>query len=280
MGLGRELDLAGAVVVLTGGTSGIGRATARLLAPLARRLVVQGPEPDGRRVLDQGVPDTSELEYVSGDFRRLASAAAVAEAVAERCERVDVLINNAGVPGSPRRSVTADGHETTLQVNLLAGALLTDRLLPAIPAGGRIINVASATHYGASLDLDDLELARTPYSPAGAYAHSKLAIVAYSAWLTRQPAAAGIDVVSVHPGVVSTGLLHAMFGPGGEPATTAASVLVDLSRRPLKTGAYYDEDRIATPNSQALDHTTQDRLAGYVLEAISPFADARRKGAR
>ena len=87
-----------------------------------------------------------------------------------------------------------------------------------------------------------------------------------------------IDVVSMHPGVVSTGLLHAMFGPGGEPATRAGSVLVDLCRRPLETGGYYDEDRIATPNPQALDHATQERLARYVLGAIGPFRKAPASG--
>ena len=86
--------------------------------------------------------------------------------------------------------MTADGHEATLQVNLLAGALLADRLLPLIPRGGRVVNVSSATHYSASLDLDDLELARGPYSPVRAYARSKLAVVAYSAWLARELAPA------------------------------------------------------------------------------------------
>ena len=238
-----------AIVVLTGGSSGIGLATARQLEGRVGRLIVHGLDGD----------------TVRGDYRELASVAGTAERIAELTDRVDVLINNAGIPGPPRRTVTADGHEVTLQVNLLAGALLTDLLLPLIPETGRVVNVASATHYSASLDLDDLELERGSYSPVRAYAHSKLALVTYSTWLAGELAQ---DVVSVHPGVIGTGLLHAMFGPGGAPVERAASVLVDLAGRELESGAYYDEHEPAAPNPDALDRGSQERLARYVEAAI------------
>jgi NAD(P)-dependent dehydrogenase (short-subunit alcohol dehydrogenase family) len=257
-------DLRHATVVLTGGSSGIGLACARRLAPRAQSLVVHGLDP-----VDPGGWDAGDVHYVTGDFRRLATVADTARRILEVTGRIDILINNAGLPGPPRRTLTADGHEVTWQVNLLAGALLGELLLPRIPAGGRILNVASATHYGAALDLDDLELARGPYSPAGVYAHSKLAIVTYSAWLARRVADAGVDVVSVHPGVVDTNLLHAMFGPGGAPAGRAATVLADLAERELVTGGYYDEDRLAIPNRQALDRSLQDGLVRHVQTATA-----------
>lgn len=253
----------GPVVVLTGGSSGIGLATARRLAQWARRLVVHGLEPP------PPLRGPGEFRSVEGDFLQLASVAETARRIGEVTDGVDVLINNAGMPGPPRRTMTADGHEATLQVNLLAGALLADRLLPLIPRGGRVVNVSSATHYSAALDLDDLELARGPYSPVRAYARSKLAVVAYSAWLARELGPADVDVVSVHPGVISTGLLHAMFGAGGAPVERAAAVLDDLAQRPLTTGGYYDEHELATPNPEALDPSVQDRLAGFVRAAIT-----------
>jgi NAD(P)-dependent dehydrogenase (short-subunit alcohol dehydrogenase family) len=249
-------ELGESVVVLTGASSGIGLATARVLEERAGTLIVHGLEPvDGK------------LSYVPGDFLALASVAETAERIAQLTDRVDVLVNNAGIPGPPQRSVTADGHEATLQVNLLAGALLADRLRALIPAGGRIVNVASATHYSASLDLDDLELERGAYSPVRAYARSKLALVTYSAWLAGE--LAEIDVVSVHPGVISSGLLHAMFGAGGSPVDEAASVLVDMATRRLESGAYYDEHEPAAPNPEALDRGNQERLARFVQAAIA-----------
>jgi NAD(P)-dependent dehydrogenase (short-subunit alcohol dehydrogenase family) len=176
------------------------------------------------------------------------------------------VINNAGIPGPPQRSESPDGHELTFQVNVLAGALLTERLLGAIPARGRVVNVGSATHYSATLDPDDPELRRARYSSVSAYANSKLAITTYSAWLADRVAP---DVVSVHPGVISTGLLHAMFGAGGAPLGDAAQVLLDLAARPLTAGAYYDQHHVATPNPQALEPATQDRLARYVRSAVN-----------
>ena len=204
--------------------------------------------------------------YIEADFRRLSAVGGLAQRIAAVSDRVDVLINNAGIPGPPQRSESPDGHELTFQVNVLAGALLTDRLLGSIPDGGRVVNVGSATHYSATLDPDDPELRRGRYSSVDAYSHSKLAITTYSAWLAGHVSP---DVVSVHPGVISTGLLHAMFGAGGAPLDDAAQVLLDLAARPLTRGAYYDEHHVATPNPQALERETQDRLARYIRSAVN-----------
>jgi NAD(P)-dependent dehydrogenase (short-subunit alcohol dehydrogenase family) len=260
---GGRIDLGEAVVVLTGGSSGIGLATAGELGERTGQMIVHGLFPETAAVDDR--------VHVSGDFRRLASVADVAQRIGTLTDRVDVLINNAGMPGPPQRTLTSDGHEVALQVNLLAGALLTDLVKPLLSRGGRVINVASRTHYTASFDPEDPEAARGPYSPVRAYAHSKLAVVIHSICLARRLQPVGVDVVSVHPGVISTGLLHAMFGAGGASSAAAASVLVDLAERELETGAYYDQHEPAKPNRQALDRRTQLRLEQYLNAALEPF---------
>jgi NAD(P)-dependent dehydrogenase (short-subunit alcohol dehydrogenase family) len=154
-------------VVLTGATSGIGQAAARLLARRAARLFVHGPQRPGDvtgQLADLRAASAGEVHYVQADFDDLATVEELAAEISKRTDRVDVLINNAGRPGAPRRQVSRDGNEATLQTNYLAAVLLTERLAPLlVTAGGRVVHVSSATHLSASLDPDDLNLERSRY---------------------------------------------------------------------------------------------------------------------
>jgi NAD(P)-dependent dehydrogenase (short-subunit alcohol dehydrogenase family) len=252
--------------LLTGATHGIGAATARRLARFVDVLFLHGIEPEAAvagmlRDLRGASPGT-ELIYVRADFDRLAELDGLVDAVARHGTGLDLLVNNAGRPGSPRRTLSADGHEATFQTNYLALVALTSALLGALAAAdrARIVNVASRTHLSASLALDDLELERE-YSPVAAYAHSKLAIVTYTCWLARQLESSPVEAASLHPGVISTELLHAMFGSGGAPAEVGARNIVSLVQRPVGVnGAYFDEDRPAEPNPDALVIENQERL--------------------
>jgi NAD(P)-dependent dehydrogenase (short-subunit alcohol dehydrogenase family) len=260
--------------LLTGATHGIGEATAHRLCPLVDVLVLHGPEPRGdvASLLDDlhRRSPLTDVVYLRADYARLADVDALAAAVRDRVDGVDLLINNAGRPGPPRRTLSGDGHEATFQTNYLAPVALTTALLPLIgrEAAGRIINVASATHYSARLSLDDLELERD-YSSVSAYAHSKLAVVTYTCWLARRLEAGGIEAVSVHPGVISTGLLHAMFGAGGDPADRGArNILGAIQRPPGINGMYFDEDEPAPPNPEALVVANQERLMDATAHAL------------
>ena len=249
-------------MLLTGATSGIGAAAAARLAPRTDRLLLHGPEPEDavRDRLGAGV------EYLQADYGELRNVGALIAAVRERIDRLDLLINNAARPGPPARTLSADGHEVTWQTNYLALVALTGGLLPVLE-GGRIVNVASATHYSATLELDDLELTRG-YSGPAAYAHSKLAIVTYTCWLARQPR--GTEAVSIHPGVIATGLLHAMFSVGGDTVDHGADNLVAVASLDGNVnGAYFDETRRAEPNPEALDERNQERLMAATTEALS-----------
>jgi NAD(P)-dependent dehydrogenase (short-subunit alcohol dehydrogenase family) len=234
--------------LVTGATSGIGAATARRLAPLVDVLFVHGLEPEHAvaETLDELRASKTDVVYARADFDRLAEVDRLVGAVTQHGSGLDLLVNNAGRPGSPRRTLSADGHETTFQTKNLALVALKTALLPTLAGAGRarIVNVASRTHLSARLALDDLELERG-YSAVTAYAHSKLAIVTYTCWLARQLESSRVEAASLHPGVISTGLLHAMFGSGGAPAEVGARSIVSLVQRPVGVnGRYFDEDRL------------------------------------
>jgi NAD(P)-dependent dehydrogenase (short-subunit alcohol dehydrogenase family) len=261
--------------LLTGATHGIGAATARALCPLVEILILHGPEPESqvRLSLDRLRRDnlSAEVVYVQADYARLEDVGAVVSAVRERVDRLDVLINNAGRPGPPHRTLTADGHEVTLQINYLAPLALTTALLADLddPRVARVINVASATHYSARLRLDDLELEHG-YSGVAAYARSKLAIVTYTGWLARRLEGGPAEAASLHPGVIATGLLHAMFGAGGAPVDDGARNIMRLVRRPSPVnGRYFDEDVPARPSPDAVDVANQERLVEASARALT-----------
>lgn len=245
-------------IVLTGATSGIGLAAAHRLADPTIRLIAQGPESeaDAETVLRPLRERAGELRYVSADFTDLAAVQALATAI-EALAPVDVLINNAAIAGPRRYTESAQGVELTFHINYLAGSLLTDLLLPVMPQTARIVNTASATHYSAQLQLDDLEYAQHRYSSVDAYSRSKLAIVTASRSLARRISQ---TVVSIHPGVISTALLHAMFGSGGAGVDSGGANLVAAIDTDVPSGSYLDERSPAKPNPIADDPQFQQRL--------------------
>jgi NAD(P)-dependent dehydrogenase (short-subunit alcohol dehydrogenase family) len=260
--------------LLTGATHGIGEATARGLCPLVDVLLLHGPEPEPQVAgalddLRSHSPATKVL-YLSSDYGQLSDVRALISNICERVDGLHLLINNAGRPGPSNRTLSGDGHEITFQTNYLALVALTTGLLDALEKAGRarVINVASATHSSAKLDLDDLETGHR-YSGPSAYAHSKLAIVAYTCWLARQLESGPVEAASIHPGVISTGLLHVMFGPGGHSVARGARDILSLVRRASGVnGLYFDEDRPARPNPEALDTGKQQRLVAATDRAL------------
>jgi NAD(P)-dependent dehydrogenase (short-subunit alcohol dehydrogenase family) len=262
-------------VVLTGATSGIGRATALVLADRAGHLILHGLEDEHevtdllRTVRDWMRPGT-RLDYIPANYHHLADVERLARRVRAATDRIDLLVNNAARPGPPTRTLGDAGHEITFQTNYLAPVLLTSRLTDLIGAArrGRIVNIASATHLSAALLLDDLSLARHPYSPSTAYAHSKLALVTYSCWLAAHRPSRSLEVVSMHPGVISTPLLHAMFSVTGDRPERAAANIAFVASRRDDNGTYYDERVPASPNPQATDQAQQERLHELTLKAL------------
>jgi NAD(P)-dependent dehydrogenase (short-subunit alcohol dehydrogenase family) len=202
-------SMRGRVVVVTGGTSGIGLEIVRGLAIRGAHAVVVGRGPGrAEAVADEmrrstGNPDVEAVEVT--DLGARAEWSHLAQELRRRLSALHVLVNNAGAYYA-RRETTEDGLERSFALNVLAPLALTtllqDRLRSSAPA--RVVNVASAAHEGHDVHLDDLQGVRE-YHGYGAYGRSKLELILLTRELARRFAGTGVTVNSVHPGFVRSG---------------------------------------------------------------------------
>lgn len=248
-------------VLVTGATDGIGKETALELARRGARVIVHGRREAAARAVADAIRAEgkgSAAEPVLADLASLAEARGIARALADRGERVDVLVNNAGVYTNERR-LSGDGFELTIAVNHLAPFVLTHALL-ASPAGAalrRIVNVSSMAHARGVVDQEDLSFERRSFDPYGAYAQSKLANVLFTTELARRLAGRGVTVNALHPGVVSTKLLTDGFGVRGSDslakgARTSVRLALDGDVAGV-TGEYFVDGAVAPTSRAAKD---------------------------
>ncbi|AOS65165.1 oxidoreductase [Actinoalloteichus hymeniacidonis] len=204
-------DQAGRVVLITGANSGLGRASALALASRNAHVLV------GARSVERGTAVVDKIRSVGGqadlvevDVSDLDSVRRAVEKVAELAPAgLDVLMNNAGVMGTPLRRTEA-GHELQLATNHLGPAALTWLLMPQLRKrpGARVVTLASIAHKGSGLDLDDLNFNQRRYSARQSYSQTKLANLLFMSELDRRLRADGSDVLSIgaHPGWTDTDL--------------------------------------------------------------------------
>lgn len=210
-----QAQLRGKIVMVTGATDGIGKATAVALAALGPTLVVVGRNPAKIAASVAEIKARSgnpHIDSLQADFASLAEVRQLAQQFKARYKRLHVLVNNAANIFS-YRGESADGFERTFAINHLAPFLLTNLLLDTIVASApaRIVNVASEGHRFNDLDFDDLQATRS-YRGIRAYAQSKLANVLFTYELARRLAGTGVTVNTLHPGGVSTNLGHSEPG--------------------------------------------------------------------
>ncbi len=215
-------DQAGRTVLVTGANSGLGLQTVRMLAARGAAVLLACRDPHrGQAAFDRVRAGTggSDATLVQLDLADLSSVHKAADEVrAITRDRLDVLVNNAGVMAAPPRR-TVDGFELQIGTNHLGHAALTWLLAPALLPGARVVTVSSLAHRGGGLDVEDLNFERRPYRPVTAYGASKLANLLFTFELDRRARAAGRKLVAVaaHPGLTDTELVAnttRMLAPG------------------------------------------------------------------
>jgi NAD(P)-dependent dehydrogenase (short-subunit alcohol dehydrogenase family) len=257
-------------ILVTGATDGLGRALAGELAARGATVLLHGRSEERleetRRELGEAAGNERLRTYLA-DFAALDDVRRLARAVEQDQERLDVLVNNAGIGARKNgsREESADGFELRFAVNYLAPFLLTKLLLPLLgrSAPARIINVASAGQ--APIDFDDVMLERG-YSGSRAYAQSKLAQIMFTFELDErlQAEGTGVTVNALHPAsLMNTKMVYETYGytmSTVEDGVEATLRLVVSSELEGVGGRYFDRLREARPDAQADDAYARRRL--------------------
>lgn len=283
-------DLSGRVYIVTGANSGSGYATTKQLAEQGAHVI------GACRRVDAGKEAFADLGNIRGlveimelDLASLDSVRRFAGAFLDKYDRLDGLVNNAGVMGPPKGK-TADGFETQFGTNHLGHFLLTELLLDTLKASApsRIVCVSSVAHVSrgdriAKIDFDDLNFEKREYDPGVAYAQSKLANVLHALDLSRRLEGTGVSAFSVHPGWIRSNLaqhmaplwvqnvlLRPFSGLLGmvswfEGAQTSLYCLLD-DDVPNHSGEYYSQNSVFYPDKE-------NRPGCWPM--VSPNPDAR-----
>ena len=258
------------VILITGATDGLGKAVALQLAHAGATLLLHGrDEAREQQTLEEirGQTGNIRLYWYRADFAELSQVRALAERLAREQERLDVLVNNAGIgttlPGGGRRQESEDGYELRFAVNYLAPFLLTRLLLPTLghSAPARIVNVSSAGQ--APINFRDVMLEHH-YDGVQAYCQSKLALVMFTFDLAEELASTGVTANCLHPATyMPTKMVLAARGSGVstiEEGVQATTHLITAPELDQIIGRYYNGLREARAESQAYDRQARHQL--------------------
>ena len=262
-------DLTGKTALVTGANQGIGKVSALELARMGAAVtMVCRSEEKGRAAREEIVAQVKDaaVELIVGDVSSLASLRDVAQRFLDGHERLDILLNNAGVLATSRRE-SKDGFEHTFATNHLGYFYLTHLLRTTIEKtpGARVVSVSSEAHRSGTIDFDDLQ-GRKRWSAIGSYSASKLANVLFTRELARQWAGTGVTANCLHPGVIASGfastdggfaaLLARIARPFLATTEDGAKTQIYLCSSPdvaKISGKYFDKSKERQPSRAAQD---------------------------
>ena len=263
-------------ILVTGSTDGIGRQTALELALMGNEVIVHGKNKDrGREVVDniKRLSNNDAVHYLNADFTDFNEIRKLADTIKSSFTKLDILINNAGVFENGK-NILPNGLEKTFMVNHMAAFVLTLPLLDMLKASeeGRIVNVSSMAQAG-TIDFDNLN-GEKYYDDYNAYALSKLENILFTYKLARELKNTRMTTNCLHPGVISTKLLHKGWGSGGasvdEGAKTSLFVATSESLTG-KSGLYFVNSTARRSSAISYDKKIQERLWEISLELSQMF---------
>jgi NAD(P)-dependent dehydrogenase (short-subunit alcohol dehydrogenase family) len=263
------------VVVITGGTSGIGQVAAERLAAMGARIVlVARSRSRGEATLTRlhEIAPGVEHSIYYGDVSSLADLNRIAAEIRSAEPRIDVLINNAGAAFSERK-LTEDGLELTFATNHLSYFVLTHGLREQLSPSARVINTSSHAHYRAKIDFDDLQM-KNNFKGLRAYGVSKLMNILFTRALARRLTGTGITTNSLHPGFVKTRIAERATGFGGaafrgmmqlfgispEKGSETILYLASSDEVAKMSGLYFYKSKPVEPSKLAQDDAAAERL--------------------
>ena len=258
-------DMAEARILVTGATDGLGRRVAQVVAAKGATMLLHGRSPERLKATLEELriqPDSEKVSSYLADLSSLGAVRGLADRILSEHDRLDVLVNNAGIIARERRE-SEDGYELSFAVNYLSHFLLTRLLLPLLKdsAPARIVNVASAGQ--SPLDFSNLMLERG-YDAMKAYSQSKLAQVMFTFELAEHLRDTGVTVNALHPAsLMDTKMVQSTFGytmSTVEEGTEAVARLAISPKVEGITGRYFDGTREARANRRAYNPRDRNRL--------------------
>ncbi|GAB3559219.1 protochlorophyllide reductase [Actinopolyspora lacussalsi] len=262
-------DQSGRTVLITGANSGLGLRSAQVLASRGARVLLGCRDPERGKQAAERIEGSAHVlpEVVELDLADLSSVREAASRIRERTgDRLEVLMNNAGVMATPFRH-TADGFELQFGTNHLGHAALTWLLMPALRGGrhSRVVTLSSLAHHGSGLDTTDPNFRRRRYSPLRAYSQSKLANLLFTRELDSRLRSAGLDITSTaaHPGMTATELAPNSARHRALPGVVSAAVSKGntLITQRVELGALPQLYAATAPNVAGGDYFGPARLA-------------------